>query len=237
MASRGPHHCAAVGNTVAEMIFRYLKSRCQTAGGNLTEADLDTARAHFLAGFPNAFPFFDSSNQRCMEASGSTAPAPFQQNAILGSLLLACGHKPARTAFDLQVARFGAPWLTQFFGGFAQYVREKVCPDADARLYKLYAVAAVRHGAKLAVADLLKEEPVQRVMRECLAPIVAGEAAVTLAAPLSDTISMYIATQRGIPKPDISKVTDQQVQNFLTWLPPQVMLALSANGPITAQRA
>jgi hypothetical protein len=237
MSSRGPHHCAAVGGAVAEMVFRYLKARCQTAGGNLSEADIEAARSHFLASFPNAFNFFDSNNQRCMEASGSTAPAPFQQDTILGSLLLACGQKAARNAFDLQVARFGAPWLAQFFGGFAQYVREKICADADERLFKLYAAASLKYGAKLSVNDLLKEEAVQRVMRECLAPFVAGDAAGTLSAPLSDTISMYIATQRGIPKPDISKVTDQQVQNFLTWLPPQVMLALSATGPAAAARA
>jgi hypothetical protein len=230
MSLRGPHHCAAVGGSVAEMVFRYLKTRCQTAGGSLSEADLDAARTHFLASFPNAFNFFDSTHQRCMEASTGTAPAPFQQDAILGTLLLACGQKAARSAFDLQVTRFGAPWLTQFFGGFAQYVRENVCADADVRLYKLYALAAVRYGSRLAVNDLLKEEQVQRVMRECLAPVVAADAPANLSAQMSDTISMYIATQRGIPKPDISKVTDQQVHSFLTWLPPQVMLALNGTG-------
>jgi hypothetical protein len=105
------------------------------------------------------------------------------------------------------------------------------------RLYRLYATAAVKYGSKLAVTDLLKEEPVQRVMRECLAPIVASDAPASLAAPLSDTISMYIATVRGIPKPDISKVTDQQVHNFLSWLPPQVMLALSGTGPGAGPKA
>lgn len=237
MSLRGPHHCAAVGSSVAEMVFRYLKTRCQSTGGNLSEADIEAARMHFLASFPNAFNFFDSTNQRCMEASGGTAPAPFQQDAILGTLLLACGQKAARSAFDLQVTRFGAPWLTQFFGGFAQYVRENICADADARLYKLYATAAVKYGSKLTVNDLLKEEPVQRVMRECLAPVVAADAPATLSAPLSDTISMYIATQRGIPKPDISKVTDQQVHSFLGWLPPQVLLALSGTGPGAAPKA
>jgi hypothetical protein len=236
MSLRGPHHCVAVGGSVAEMVFRYLKSRCQTAGGSLSEADLDAARSHFVASFPNAFNFFDQSHQRCMEASGASAPAPFGQDTILATLLLACGHKAARPAFDMQVTRFGAPWLSQFFGGFAQYVRERICPDADARLYKLYAVAAVKYGAKLSVADLLKEEPVQRVLRECLAPVVAADAPSTLAAPLSDTVSMHIATVRGIPKPDISKVTDQQVHAFLNWLPPQVMLSLSGTGPAAAPK-
>jgi hypothetical protein len=212
------------------MIFRFLQARCQSAGGSLTLADLEAARSHFLNSFPNAFGFFDSIHQRCMEASGCAAPAPFAEDAILGSLLMACGHKAARSAFEMQVGKLGAPWLTQFFGGVAQYVRQNICATADAQLLKHYAVAAMKSGAKLTVNDLLKDESVQRILRECLAPLVAADAPAEVAAPLSDAVSLYIATVRGIPKPDISKVTEQQVHNFLTWLPPQMILALAGPG-------
>jgi hypothetical protein len=217
----------AAGSSVAEMIFRYLQSRCQAAGGNLTAADLESARTQFLNSFPNAFNFFDAVNQRCMEASASAAPALLAQESILGSLLLACSQKAARTAFDMQVSRFGDVWLNQCFGGVAQYIRQNVCATADERLFKLYGRVAMKAGAKLTVADMLKDDGVRAVMRECLAPLVAADAADALGAALSDVVSLHIATQRGIPKPDISKVTEQQMRSFLAWLPPQALLALS----------
>jgi hypothetical protein len=172
-----------------------------------------------------------------MEASQSTAPAVFAQDNILGSLLSVCGQKAARTAFDMQVGRFGALWLQQFFGGVAQYIRQHVSATADERLMKIYAAASIRYGAKLAVTDLLKDESVRAILRECLAPVVAADAPDTLSAPLSDAVSLYIATQRGIPKPDISKVTEQQMRNFLMWLPPQIILALSGSSSTAAAPA
>ncbi len=229
-ALRGPHQCLAAGSSVAEMIFRFLQSRCQAAGGNLSAADLESARTQFLNSFPNAFNFFDTINQRCMEASASAAPALLGQEAILGSLLLACSQKAARTAFDLQVVRFGDVWLNQCFGGIAQYVRQNICPTADERLFKIYGRVAMRVGAKLTIADLLKDDATRAVLRECLAPLVAADAQDALGAALSDVVSLHIATVRGIPKPDISKVTEQQMRSFLAKLPPQVLLALSGTG-------
>src|SRR5215471_19720365 len=121
-ALRGPHHCVGTATSVAEMIFRYLNSRCQACGGTLSMADIEAARAHVLASFPSHFNFFETTDQRCMEASGATAPALFARDSILPSLMLACGHKAARPAFPNQLARFGEAWLTQFFGGVAHYI-------------------------------------------------------------------------------------------------------------------
>lgn len=212
------------------MIFRYLQSRCASSGGNLSVADLEAARVHFLQSLPNAFNFFETVNQRCMEASGATAPAFFARENILATLLFACAHRAARSAFPNQITRFGAVWLNQFFGGFAEYVRQQVCGTADERLIKAYAVAAGKYGAKIAVTDMLKEPNALQVMRECFAPFMLSDAPTVRAAPLSDVASFQIAAARGIPKPDISKVTEQEVRNFLTWLPPQVNVAMSAAG-------
>jgi hypothetical protein len=223
---RGPHHCVANANAVAEMIFRYLQSRC-TAAGSLNAAELEAARVHLLQSFPNAFSFFESVNQRCMEASAATAPSFFAKENILASLLFVCSHKAARSAFPNQISRFGPPWLNQFFGGFAEYIRQNVSPTADERLIKVYAVAAGKFGAKITVTDLLNEDGARRVMQECLAPFMAPDAPMALASKLSDVASFHIAAARGIPKPDISKVTEQEVRSFLTWLPPQANVAFS----------
>jgi hypothetical protein len=225
---RGPHHCVANANAVTEMVFRYLQSRC-SATESLNAADLEAARAHLMQSFPNAFTFFESVNQRCMEASAATAPTFFAKENVLASLLFACSHKAARSAFANQIARFGSPWLTQFFGGFSEYVRQNVSPTVDERLMKIYAIAAGRHGAKLTVTDLLGEDGARRVMQECLTPFMAPDAPTVLASKLSDIVSFHIAAARGIPKPDISKVTEQEVRSFLTWLPPQVNVAFSGN--------
>ncbi len=210
------------------MIFRYLQSRCQSAGGTLTQADLDAARSHFVSTFPNVFEYFEKVNHNCAEASGSTAPDGFSKELILATLLMVCGHKPAKRAFEMQMGRFGTAWLNQFFGGLAEQIRTRV-PDVDDRLSAAYAQSAITFGAKLSYSDIFKEASFQAILRECLLPVLSGDAASTLAGPLSDGISMYIAVQRGIPKPDISKVTEQQMRNFLSQLPAQFTLSLTGN--------
>jgi hypothetical protein len=218
-----------LATSVAEMVFRYLQTRCEGAK-TLSAADLEAARTHILGTIANGYGFFESTHQRCMEASCGTAPAPFGRDTILASLLLACSHKAARPAFPNQVARFGDLWLNQFYGGVARYIRQNISPTADDRLIKVYAETAAKLGAKLTVNDLLRENSVRRVLAECVMPLVSADAPDDLPLKLSDVASEYIATQRGIPKPDISKVTEQETRNFLGWLPPQLQIAFNAGG-------
>jgi hypothetical protein len=225
--TRGVHYCAGVATSITETIFRYLNSRCAAAGGLLSTTDIEAARTHFLGSLPGAFNFFETVNESCMAASGCTGVAPFARDNILAALLQACGHKAARSAFPAPVGRFGDPWFEQFFGGVAQFIRARVCRDADARLIKVYAELAPKIGAKLTIADLLKDDGIRAVMRTCVAPFMVPDASMTLAADVSDTVSQHIAEKRGIPKPDISKVTEQETRNFLAWLPAQLHLALS----------
>jgi hypothetical protein len=227
---RGPHHCTAVATATAELIFKHLQARCLAAGAPLGAAELEQARAQFFASLPNAFTFMDQSNQRCMEASAATAPPVFAQEAILGSLLMACAQKAARTAFPMQIERFGGAWVRQFFNGLAGYIREHVCPTADDRLRKVYAAVSVSKGARLASTDLMEHTAVRQILRECLAPLLAPGAEDDLATPISDKVSLAIAVARGVNKPDISKVTEQEMRNFLIWLPPQVNVALGPAG-------
>jgi hypothetical protein len=180
----------------------------------------------FFQGLPGAFPFFEQSNERCMEASLGTAPPLFAADSMLATLLLTSLQKAARTAFTMQVTRFGDTWVKQFFNGLSAYIRQHVCTDADARLRKIYAGLAVAKGAKLAVADLMQDETVRKLLRECLAPFLRADAGDRIAIPSADQVSQSIAVQRGIPKPDISKVTDQEMRGFLTWLPSQAAVSI-----------
>lgn len=231
---RGSHHCVGIATAVTEMVFKHLRQVCEARGGNLGLADIETAQSQVMRSYAGASAFFDATHHRCMEASVASAPSPFGKDHILASMLLACGQKAARPAFTGQIARFGEVWLGQFFDGVAQYVRQQVSPGADERLRQIYASLSGKLGAALVMQDMMRSDEVRRIMQECAAPLVAPGAPDMLAAPLSDIVSQQIATLRGIPKPDLSKVTEQEMKKFLSWLPPQMQLALGATGPIRA---
>jgi hypothetical protein len=224
---RGPHHGVGIATSVSERIFHFLKTRAEAQGGKLSVEDLSGLRTMFLASLPKAATYFEGVDRHCMEASGATAPECLSRQTILITLVSACTHKAARSAFP-QVERIGVNWLNQLCGGVARYIREQVCADADDRLIKAYLEVAGKLGAKLVVADLLSDDGTQRIMRECLAPLIAKDALDRVADPLSDAINSHIAGKRGISKADPSKVTEAETRKFLTFLPPQLTLALGA---------
>lgn len=227
MSVRGTHHCVGIASFAGDMVFRFLHARCLAAGGTLSLADLEQARTQYFQKLPTIYDYFERTHAACAHASKATAPDALGRESLLATLLATCGEKPARRAFEMQVTRMGPTWLNQFFAGLAQFVRGKI-PSADDRLLKTYAVVSVKLGAKLTVAELLKEPAIQAILRECLMPLISGDAPTDLSAPLSDQVSLTIAALRGIPKPDVSKVTEQEMRNFLTWLPPQSVLTLQA---------
>jgi hypothetical protein len=227
VALRGPHHFFGTATAVTEMVFKHLHALCEKQGGSISSAELDAARSQVLRGYVGAFNFFESCHQNCMDASAASAPALFSRDTILASLLSAGSHKAARPACPNQISRFGEVWLAQFFNGLALYVREHVCPTADKRLNDVYAVLCVKLGAKLSMEDLLKDKNAGVILREAVAPLLAEGAPGLLASKLSDVVSQSIAAQRGIPKPDISKVIDSEMKNYLTWLPRQLHVALA----------
>lgn len=224
---RGPHHFYGIANAVTEMIFRHLQSVCESGGGSLSPADLETARTHTLRSYPGAFSFFEASHDRCMEACAASAPALFARDAILATLLMACGHKAARPAFPSQMTRFGEVWLGQLFGGVAAYVRQRINAEVDDRLMPVYAELCAKRGAKLTMDHLLGDGRIRALIEDCVSRMVEE---TDTASRLSDIASQYIAAARGIPKPDLSKITEQETRNFLTWLPRQVHVALTASG-------
>jgi hypothetical protein len=224
---RGPHHCVGIATSVTERIFHFLKTRAEAQGGTLSLADLGGLRQQFLASLPKAANYFEGVDRQYNEASAATAPECVSRENILTTLVYACSHKAARTAFP-QAEHIGANWLNQLCGGIARYIRQHVCTDVNDRLNKAYFEAAGRLGAKLSVSDLLADESVQRVLRECLTPLIAKDALDRVAEPLCDAVNMHIAGKRGIAKADPSKVTEAEMRKFLTFLPPQLTLAFGA---------
>ena len=224
---RGPHHCVGIATSVTERIFHFLKTRADAQGGSISAADLGALRSQFLASLPKAANYFEGVDRQYNEASAATAPESLSREFILATLVFACSHKAARTAFP-QAESIGANWLNQLCGGIAHYIRKDVYADANDRLTKAYFELAGRLGAKLLVADLLGDEGTQRVLRECFAPLIAKDALDRVAEPLCDAVNSHIAGKRGIAKADPSKVTEAEMKKFLAFLPPQLTLAFGA---------
>jgi hypothetical protein len=224
---RGPHHSVGIAVSVAERIFHFAKARADVNGGTLSVADLNGLRAQFLASLPKAAHFFEEVDRQYAEACGGTAEEYFSNDSILVTLLSVCLRKAALKAFP-QVESIGGNWLNQFLGGVARYIRQHGCADADDRLTKAYFEAAARLGAKLQVADLLGDEAIRRVLKECFAPLVARDAAERIAESFCDTVNLHVATKRGISTADPAKVTEGEVKKFLTLLPPQLTIVFGA---------
>lgn len=230
---RGPHHCVGIATSVSARIFHFLKARSEAQGGRLSPADLDLAHAHFLASLPKAANYFEGVDRQYMNASASTAPEYFSRETILVTLLFACSHKAARGAFP-QIEYIGERWFHQLFGGLARYIRENICTNANEQLMTAYFELATKLGGRLKVADLLNDESARRVLLECLAPLVAKDAAEKLAEPLGDAVTTYIAGARGIALADPVKITTAEMQKFLFFLPQELRIELGLAAEDTA---
>jgi hypothetical protein len=224
---RGPHHSVGIAVSVAERIFHFMKTRADAHGGSLSAADLNSLHAQFLASLPKAAHFFEEVDRQYAEACGGMAEEYFSHDSILVTLLSVCIRKAALKAFP-QVELMGGNWLNQFLGGVARYIREHACADADDRLTKAYFEAAARLGAKLQIVDLLGDEAIRRILKECFAPLVARDAVERIAESFCDTVNLHVATKRGIGTADPAKVTEGEVKKFLTLLPPQLTIAFGA---------
>jgi hypothetical protein len=220
---RGPHHGVGIAVSVAERIFHFLKTRAEAHGGSLSVSDIEGLRTQFLASLPKAAHFFEEVDRHYAEACGGTASECFSHDHLLVTLLAACVHRAAVTAFP-QVEHVGGEWLNQFYGGVASFLRRRFCADADERLSKAYFETAARLGAKLQIADLMADEATRRVLKECLAPLAARDAAARITEPLCAAVNAHIATQRGVAKADPAKITEAEVKKFLSFLPPQLAI-------------
>ena len=81
-------------------------------------------------------------------------------------------------------------------------------------------------GGKLTVADLLDHDGARQILLECLAPLIAKDAAEELAEPLGDAVTTHIASVRGISVADPVKITTAEMQKFLFFLPLELRVEL-----------
>ena len=226
----GTHHCIATGHAVVDMVFRYLRASCNSRGGRLTDSELATARLELLERFTSAFDIFDAIHQTCMDASGATATMAFSQDKILSSLLRACSKRSAAHVFSNEISRQGSDWLSLFYDAFSESIQRHVNLNAERRLTNAYAEAAGKLGQTLSIKKLLSEQAIQKVLRECALPFEAFGPSSAMAARLGSELNDYIAKDSEHAL-NSGKITDSQIQKFLTLFPREVYIALKMATP------
>ena len=217
----GPHHCLSTARSVAEIVYRSLHAQCVARGGNLSVEDLERCYAAIIESFSSGFDWFERQHFQCMSASLSTADMPFARDRILATILRACAEPAARQAFPQQVEQWGELWLSPFFAGFAQYIRH-LCVDADARLIAAYVEAGLTRKAKISLAELLNHKIVQNVLRDCARPFEEQPVPEAMVRQVCDSLNNYAPLPAGAAEAQASKLTNDQVQNFLGLLAHQV---------------
>jgi hypothetical protein len=228
--THGPHHCIATASTVSDLIFRYLRARCNAKGGSLSLEDLDDASDRFHESVPSGFDLFETIHVRCMRASGSTAATLFTRDALLATLLYECGYQSAQAAFLHQNTQFGESWLRHFFYGFSSHIRER-CKKTEPELVAVYTHAAKKLKNSLSATELLKQADIRSLLRECMAPILVEAPPVRMIESLVNTINYHISSLRKVGAPDSSRITQAELVRFLSLLRYELELTLnSANG-------
>jgi len=227
----GTHHCIATGHTVVGIVFRYLYASCASHGGSLSESNLAIAHRELIESFPSAFDLFDAIHQTCMVASGATAPMAFEQGRMLSSLLYACSKRSAAYVFSYEFSRLGAGWLSLFYDAFSESIQRHVNLNAEQRLTNAYAETAGKLGQILSIEKLIAEKAVQDVLRECALPFDAFGASGAMVMQLNSEINAYIAVKNADTVPRLSKVTDGQLQKFLSLFPREIYIALKMAEP------
>jgi hypothetical protein len=224
----GPHHCIGTARAVTEVVFRSLRAKCAAHGGTLSQHELDELFTNIIGSFSSGFDMFESMHHSCMAASLSIAEMPFARERILATMLHACGEKSARHVFDLQLAYLGPTWLGRFFDGFAHFVRQEYCRNADIRLINAYVdTAAASPNGQLSVEQLLLQEPVRNVLRECILPFAPAGTPEQMAKPVCDSINASAAAQTHIVEPHVSKITEDETLRFLRMLPHELHVKLT----------
>ena len=193
---------------------------------------LDGFYSKFIESFSSGFDLFESRHHRCMDASLGIAPMPFARSNILATFLRGCGEKSARAAFSFQVERLGMEWIDHFFRSLAHYVHHHVPINIDARLVDAYVHTATMPKVTLTISELLKQEPVQQLLLDCVtAAFEVPDAPEFIAKEVCDCINNFIAGERGIDGPHVCKVTEDQTRRFLALLPRHLRAFINATSP------
>jgi hypothetical protein len=228
----GPHHCIGTARAVTDVVFRSLRAKCTAAGGTLSMREVEDLYANIIGSFSSGYDMFETVHHNCMAASLGIAEMPFARDRILATLLRAGGEKSARHAFALQVEFLGPIWLGRFFDGFAQFVRQHHCNNADIRLINAYVdAAASTPNSHLSIEQLLQQDAVHAVLHECVQPFAPTGAPNAMAKPVCDAINANTAAKSHIAEPHVSKITEDQARRFLRMLPRELQVALTPPAP------
>ena len=220
----GTHHCIGTAHSVVDIVFRNLHAKCASQGGSLTDADLRIVHDNLLKVFPEIFDFFESIHQRCMNASGVFDSKPLAPDRILSTLLFVCSQGSAVSVFSNEIERLGMNWLSLFYAAFSKSIQLRVGIDVERRLTSAYAEAAGKFRQKMSIMQLLSEQNVQNILRECAFLVVKLHGSSDVAAQLTAEINDYIVTKGGNLGRHL--VTNDQIGRFLRLFPHDVYIVL-----------
>jgi Bacterial regulatory protein, Fis family len=241
LAAMEPPHC---GFTLADVEREHILDTLMCCHGNRTHAakllgiSLRSLRIklhdYVQSGYDVCKPSIgaDDPPALCGRAKSPAAPCAmaFSQDKILSSLLRACSERSAAHVFSNEISRQGSAWLSLFYDAFSKSIQRYVNLNAEQRLTNAYAEAAGKLGQTLSIKKLLSEQAIQKVLRECALPFEAFGPSGAMVARLGSELNDYIA-RNSDHAPDSGKITDSQIQKFLTLFPREVYIALKMATP------
>ena len=232
----GAHHCIAIGHDSVDAVFRFLRAKCASHGGTLTDSELAAAQMEFVDDFQFMFDQFKDIHARCMDASCATAPTIFAKGRMLSSLLFTCSRSAAAHAFASEVQDLRGNWLNAFYGALSDFVRQYISWDAETRLTSAYVKASRNHGQTLTIDKFLQEQPVQNVLRECLRGFETPGFSDALIVCLNDKLDDTISKDAGFDTPHLHTIAIEQMREFLNRHPDEIKIALKQFAPIELAR-
>ena len=228
----GPHHCLGTARAAADIVYRSLHAQCIARGGMLSVEDLEHCYAEIIESFSSGFDIFERRHLSCMHASISMAEMPFSREHILATVLRACGEAAVRQVFAAQVDELDEAWLRPFFDGFAHYVRQHLCADADQRLTTAYVEAALTHKGKVGLGELLNHKIALNVLRDCGRPLAEQPVPSGLVDQICDSLNGHAARQAATAEMPLISVGAEQMTAFLTLLARQIAMQIPATLPL-----
>lgn len=228
----GPHHCLGTARAAADIVYRSLHAQCVARGGVLSVEDLEHCYTEIIDSFSSGFDIFERRHLMCMHVSISMAEMPFTRERILTTVLRACGETAARQVFAPQVEELDEAWLRPFFDGFAHYIREHLCADADQRLIAAYVEAGLTHKGKIGLGELLNHKIVLNVLRDCGRPLAEQPIPSGLVDQICDSLNGHAARHAATTETSPISVGAEQMATFLTLLARQFAMQIPAGLPL-----
>ena len=228
----GCHHCIGTGRKIVDALFRYVQTKCALHGGTLTDSELADAQLEFVDDFQFMVDLFEGVHARCMNASSATAATPFAKGRMLSSLLFTCSRSAAAYAFPGEVQDLRGNWLHAFYATLADFVRQYISLNAEARLTHAYVAASLKHGQGLTINQFLQEQTVLNVLRECLRGFQTPGFSDAMIACLNEKLDDNISADAGSDLAYLHKNGIEQMREFLNRFPGEIAAALEQFAPM-----